>query len=79
MRCDTPALSVAVAAMLGLAAPPLAAPASATVALTLCGGGVLHLDLGGKRGRRDGPGACHAACAVRRDDDDDREGCGTRA
>lgn len=73
MRCDVPGLPVAVAAVLGLAMPPLAVPASATMVVTLCGGGVVHLALGSKGGPGDTPGACHAACALRRDDEEREE------
>lgn len=63
-------LALVAAAMLGLVAAPMPAPASAaTMTVVLCGGGVVHLDLGGGRNPVDPPGACHAACLMRRDDD----------
>lgn len=72
MRSEPHGLPLVAAAMLGLVAAPLPAPARAgTVAVMLCGGGVVHLDLGGGHRPADPPGACHAACLVRRDDDGD--------
>lgn len=65
-----PVLPLVAAAMLGLVAAPIpASAAAATVMVRLCGGGVLHLDLGGRRNPAETPGGCHAAC-LRRDDED---------
>lgn len=53
-----------------LALPPLHAGQAMTIAMPLCGGGVMLVRGTGKPAPADPQGACHTLCAARRDDDD---------
>lgn len=68
VRFNHPGVRVATAVAICIASP--ASAAGIAIAMPLCGGGTIVLHLGDDRGPPGGHGACHAGCAMRRDEDD---------
>lgn len=69
MRSDPWSTALAIAAVVGLSLPAVHAARASAIFMPLCSGGFVSIALGGKRPPQPEPGACHAACAQRRDDD----------
>ena len=55
---------------ISLIMPPQYSAQAKAIAMPLCNGGVVLIKRGSKPAPADPPGACHAACVTRRDDED---------